>query len=350
MSNNFSKYLIDWYNDNKRDLPWRNTQEPYLIWVSEIILQQTRVNQGLDYYYNFIRNFPDVYSLSRAQEQEVLRVWQGLGYYSRARNMHKASKIIVDEYKGVFPSTIDAIKSLPGIGDYTASAIASFSFNMLYAVLDGNVFRVLSRYFGIDTPIDTSKGKSEFQILATQCIDKNQPSIHNQAIMEFGALQCVPVNPHCDVCRLNQTCHAYQHETVVWLPVKSKKTKVRNRYFNYLVVKLEKYLIISQRKSGDIWEGLFEFPLIEADQVFDYEDLLINEQFLEKTNGIEKVQLDSFSPIVKHKLSHQNLFARFFYLRISNSNEYFDKFIKVEAQSFSTYPLPKLIQTFTKYL
>ena len=232
----FSEKIIAWYDQNKRDLPWRNTKDAYLIWLSEIILQQTRVDQGMDYYLKFAKEFPTVKHLAKADNEKVMKLWQGLGYYSRARNLHTTAKIISEKYHGKFPDEYSDILSLKGVGNYTAAAIASFAFNKPYAVVDGNVYRVLARVFGIESPIDSTQGKKEFETLATELLDRKKPASHNQAIMELGALQCKPVNPDCSICALNTMCFAYSKKRINELPVKAKKTKVRNRYFNYIVL------------------------------------------------------------------------------------------------------------------
>ncbi|MCW8941497.1 MAG: A/G-specific adenine glycosylase, partial [Flavobacteriales bacterium] len=232
----FSQKLISWYKNNKRDLPWRNTINPYKIWLSEIILQQTRVNQGLSYYYKFIEHYPSVKDLANASEQEVLKLWQGLGYYSRARNLHATARIITENYDGIFPVDYKKILSLKGVGEYTAAAITSFAYNQPYPVVDGNVFRVLARIYGVDTPIDTPEGKKTFNGLANKLIDKKQAATYNQAIMEFGALVCTPKNPECENCIFNNICAALINQQIELLPLKSKKIKQTNRYFNYLII------------------------------------------------------------------------------------------------------------------
>lgn len=227
----FAKKLIDWYLDNKRDLPWRGTKNPYNIWLSEIILQQTRVAQGTPYYFAFIETFPEVTALANAPQEQVLKLWQGLGYYSRARNLHTAAKYIVESCDGVFPDTYKGLLSLKGVGDYTASAIGSICFDLPTAVVDGNVYRVLSRIFGVETPINSSQGMKEFKALAQALLDESRPGTHNQAVMEFGARYCVPQNPNCDACIFNNRCDAYKNKKVALLPVKLKKLKVKKRYF-----------------------------------------------------------------------------------------------------------------------
>lgn len=236
--NIFSGTLLDWYAENKRDLPWRNTTDPYLIWISEIILQQTRVAQGYEYFLRFIKRFPDVVSLAAASEDEVMKYWQGLGYYSRARNLHAAAKSM----KGTFPKTYAEVRALKGVGDYTAAAICSFAYDMPYAAVDGNVYRVLSRYFGIDVPIDSTEGKKTFTALAGEVFDKSRPADYNQAIMDFGAVQCTPQSPNCLFCPLSGSCRALSEGKVQQLPVKQHRTKTTSRYFNYIFTHGRAYL------------------------------------------------------------------------------------------------------------
>src|ERR1043165_6651460 len=256
----FSGKIMTWYEQNKRDLPWRNTRDPYLIWLSEVILQQTRVDQGMAYYHKFAEAFPTVKDLAKADSDKVMKLWQGLGYYSRARNLHAAAKMVAGKYKGVFPASYEGIKELKGVGDYTAAAIASFAFKLPHAVVDGNVYRVLSRVFGIETPIDSTQGKKEFNKLANELLDISNPADHNQAVMEFGSQFCKPVNPDCKSCFFNTKCFAFKHSKVPELPVKSKKTKVRSRYLNYfIIVDKNGSIFVHKRQKKDIWEGLYEF-------------------------------------------------------------------------------------------
>lgn len=303
----FSNTLIKWYLQNKRELPWRDTVDPYLIWLSEIMLQQTRVAQGLPFYLKFVNAFPTVFDLANASEEQVLKLWQGLGYYSRARNLHKAAKIVAFDFNGQFPDGYFALLKLPGIGDYTAAAIASFSYNEPVAVVDGNVYRVLSRYFEVETDIASSAAKAEFRALAQQLMPHNDPATFNQAIMEFGALQCVPQNPDCASCVLNDGCAALQKNKVHLLPVKSKKAKVRNRYFNYLVIQDEHNRTLVQKRIGKgIWENLYEFPLVESE--YERSDLVLRHIVCE--NEIESIyELNQHN--VVHKLSHQHLHVKF---------------------------------------
>jgi len=255
----FSSKLINWYHQNKRDLPWRNSTDPYQIWLSEIILQQTRVDQGLSYFNKFIEHHPNVNSLANAPEKEVLNLWQGLGYYSRARNLHFTAKVISKEHKGIFPSDYNDILKLKGVGEYTAAAIASFAYNLSYPVIDGNVYRVLSRIFGIENPIDSSKGKKIFKALATELIDNKNPATYNQAIMEFGALQCTPKKPKCEDCPFRLECYALKNELTAELPKKEKKIKQRNRYFNYVVVIDNEKIYLKERKEKDIGQVYMTF-------------------------------------------------------------------------------------------
>ena len=314
---NFSKQIIDWYAINKRDLPWRASRDPYQIWVSEIILQQTKVAQGLSYYERFVQRFPSVKSLAEADEQEVLKLWQGLGYYSRARNMHAAAKQIMQKFGGEFPKTYSEIISLKGVGDYTAAAIASFVFALPHAVVDGNVYRLLARVFGIDTPINKGAGKKEFALLAQELLDEKQVAVYNQAIMEFGALQCVPRNQNCSDCVLQVICVAAQTNKVHLLPVKIKASAVRVRYFHYFVITKEQSVYLQKREANDIWLGLYEFPLIETDGDSSMSELIQLPAWAQTVEA-EKFEVVQVSEWHKHVLSHQRIFARFYQLKIKD--------------------------------
>ena len=259
----FADKLIGWYEENKRDLPWRDTKDPYRIWISEIILQQTRVAQGYDYFVRFMKRFPDVFTLAEAEEDEVMKYWQGLGYYSRARNLHAAARSMAEA--GGFPVVYQDVLALKGVGEYTAAAICSFAYDMPYAVVDGNVYRVLSRWMGIDAPIDSTQGKKLFAQVAQELMDKKRPAIYNQAIMDFGALQCTPSSPNCLFCPLSDSCLALAQGKVDALPVKQHKTKVTNRFFNYIYVRTGGYTFIRKRTGNDIWKNLYEPLLIETD-------------------------------------------------------------------------------------
>lgn len=330
----FSKIIIRWYHKNKRDLPWRHTSDPYKIWLSEIILQQTRVQQGLPYYKVFTSKFPTVHDLAGAKEDVVMKAWQGLGYYSRARNLHYTARHISTALRGKFPNEYEAIKGLKGIGEYTAAAIASFAFNKPHAVVDGNVFRVLSRYFGIHTPIDSTEGKREFTRIAEKLLDKKDPGTFNQAIMEFGALQCVPQNPDCAKCPLKKRCKALAKNEVDQLPVKSQKTKVRTRYFNYFVLRNKGKLLIRKRTGKDIWKNLYDLPLLETKQ------------------EIKKMRGTKAAGSYKHVLSHQLIFARFWNVKSVTPQL---KKILAEKSNISSYiadnqlnrfAFPRLIQRY----
>ena len=314
----FSNSLLHWYLQEKRDLPWRNTTNPYPIWLSEIILQQTRVAQGMPYYLSFIEKFPTIFDFAAANEEEVLKLWQGLGYYSRARNMHKTAQYIVSELDGVFPNTYQDLLKLKGIGPYTAAAIASFSFNEVVPVVDGNVYRVLARFFGIETDIASSKANKEFFELAQLLISKDSPAIFNQAIMEFGALQCVPQNPDCKRCIFSNSCLALQKNKVNLLPIKLKKTKVTNRFLNYLIyMDDENTTIVCKRIQKGIWHNLYEFPVIETEKDVSDEEMIQLIRFQNTENQIDSIFLYNHLKII-HKLSHQKLTLRFFNIKISN--------------------------------
>jgi A/G-specific adenine glycosylase len=314
----FISLLLEWYALNKRNLPWRETNDPYLIWLSEILLQQTRVSQGLPYYERFVKAFPDIYALSNANEQEVLRLWQGLGYYSRARNMHAAARSIVNERNGSLPDNYKDLLKLKGVGSYTAAAIASFAFKEKIAVLDGNVFRVLSRVFGLDTDIASNTGLQEFTILANKLMPDKKGHIYNQAIMEFGALHCTPHSPSCDECPLSDMCFAKKHSMQGVLPVKIKKLKKKTRYFNYLVIKEKNKIYLRQRMGKDIWKGLYEFHLLEDTDIRSIESIFSKDPFIK---NLKKPVIEKESEIYKHVLTHQTIFAKFWVLDISSLNK-----------------------------
>ena len=342
----YSSKIIKWYLENKRDLPWRDISDPYRIWISEIILQQTRVNQGLEYYLRFVERFPSVGELATAEEDEVLKYWQGLGYYSRARNLHKAAKKIAMEYKGFFPEKYDDILLLNGVGEYTAAAIASFAYNAPYATVDGNVYRVLSRLFAIETPIDSGKGKKEFFALAQDLLSENEPGLHNQAMMEFGALHCVPVSPDCPNCPMQAHCKAFEKNMVSLLPKKSQKTKVSNRYFNYLFITFQDKTFLQKRIKNDVWKNLYEFPLIEAGKLFDQDELLADEQFRNLFSDVKNVEIKKKSKPIKHVLSHRNIFAQFITVNISNENDTLKQFVQSPVDEIDKFAVSRLIEIF----
>ncbi|MCH7407820.1 A/G-specific adenine glycosylase [Belliella sp. DSM 111904] len=305
----FASTLLHWYAKHKRDLPWRNTHNPYIIWLSEIILQQTRVAQGLPYFEKFLEKFPKISDLASAPSDEVMRLWQGLGYYSRARNLHQCAKDIMTMHNGEFPNTYKELLKLKGVGSYTAAAIASFAFGEAVAVLDGNVFRVLGRYFGVSEDISSGQGKRAFEALANEQLSNENPAEYNQAIMEFGALQCTPKNPDCTSCSLQEGCFAFKENLVRDLPVKLGKVKVKTRYFNYLYIRCGSQIVVRQRPAGDIWQGLYDFPLEETEGALlqDIEELTFFGQFESK---IEKIEFEPESTY-KHILTHQRIFANF---------------------------------------
>ena len=366
----FSQTIISWYHQNKRELPWRDTQNPYKIWLSEIILQQTRVIQGMPYYEKFIEHFPTVQELAAADEQTVLRLWQGLGYYSRARNLHAAAKYISDELNGIFPKTYNEIKKLKGVGDYTAAAISSFAFDEVQAVVDGNVYRVLSRFFGIEKDITIGKNQKEFRELAQNLIDKKQPAIYNQAIMEFGALQCVPKSPNCKVCPLQKKCTAFEKNLIEKLPLKGKKTKVTDRFMHYFVFvageSKEKKVLVRQRQEGDIWQGLYDFFVIEFQNKDKkgFEPISALKHKLQEDNidTIEKdlsLKLTHESIIFKHQLSHRTLYAKFYTIEIAQQEKksLFWQILKekynleeINWAALDKIPKPVLISKYLDYL
>ncbi len=341
----FSDIILSWYDKNKRSLPWRGTKDPYKIWLSEIILQQTRIEQGLPYYERFVAAFPTVHDLAKASEDKILKFWQGLGYYSRARNLHATAKNIVEEYGGKFPSTFQELLKLKGVGSYTAAAIASFAFKVPSPVVDGNVYRLLSRYYGIDTPIDSTQGKKEFFELATELIHPKHPDIYNQAIMEFGSIQCKPSTPDCLACPLNATCIAFNRRLVNDLPVKGKSITVRDRYFYFLFVRNKKSFILHKRKDKDIWKNLYQLPMIETKKPLSLSHLMRQQQW----NIIfkdEHPKVVSISENVIHKLSHQTIHAIFIEVNI-NKIKYDDKeYIWVTEKNYHDHAIPKPIENF----
>jgi A/G-specific adenine glycosylase len=336
-----SPKLIKWFKQNKRDLPWRNTTDPYKVWLSEIILQQTRVAQGLPYYNSFIKAFPTVYHLAKAPEQKVLKLWQGLGYYSRARNLHHAAKDIVKNYQGVFPNDYIQLKKLKGIGDYTAAAIASFCFNNPYAVVDGNVYRVLARLFAISTPINGTRGKKEFAILAQGLLDKKNPGIYNQAIMEFGALYCTPHNPDCENCIFNDICQSGNTKGVLNFPVKISNKKIITRYFEYFIITHKEKTYTQKRIEKDIWKNLYQFPMLEYAEKVDNSAVIkqFKSEILKSSSA--RFEIKKQTSYKKHQLSHQTIFARFTYVEVNKFNEITYK--QIPLKDLKKLPFPVLI-------
>ena len=342
LMNTFADILIGWYKKNRRDLPWRNITDPYLIWISEIILQQTRVEQGWDYFLRFVERFPNISTLADASEDVVMKYWQGLGYYSRARNLHAAAKSM----NGVFPVTYDGVRKLKGVGDYTAAAVCSIAYGMPYAVVDGNVYRVLSRYWGIETPIDSTEGKKLFAALATEMLDVSRPALYNQAIMDFGAMQCTPKAPDCMICPLIEGCSAYREGKITQLPVKQHRTKVTNRYFNYIYVQAGRYTYLHKRTEDDIWKNLFELPLIETDKEVTPDEFAhlpqVGELFAEK-DGYE---LFPICLHIKHVLSHRVIYANFYGVVLPENTMSFASYLRIDADELEAYAVPRLIHAF----
>lgn len=342
----FSNTLINWYEKNARALPWRKTNDAYAIWISEIILQQTRVEQGLPYYLRFLEAFPNVQSLNQASEDQVLKLWQGLGYYSRARNMKFAAQQIVENFKGQFPSHYKDIISLKGIGPYTAAAIASLAYNLPYAVVDGNVFRVLSRYFGVETPINSTIGQKEFDILAQKSLVKSKAATYNQAIMEFGALFCKPNNPNCPNCPLMDSCVAFATNRVNNLPVKLKKLKIKERYLNFLLLSNGNEILIEKRTHDNIWKGLYQLPLIETDKQIPEVEFLIREDFLSLI-GEHPFEIRSVQEI-EHRLTHRLLKIRFLHMEIIDFPS--SNYLRLKIEDLKNYAFPKPIENYLKKL
>jgi A/G-specific adenine glycosylase len=339
----FNNELVQWYQKNKRDLPWRNTTNAYVIWLSEIILQQTRVEQGLPYFYRFVEKYPTVLHFAAADEGDILKLWQGLGYYSRGRNMLKTARMVRDDHEGMFPQSYNKLIKLKGIGEYTAAAIASFSSNEAKAVVDGNVYRVLARYFGINEPINGPKGKKIFQLTADDLLDKKNPALHNQAMMEFGAMLCKPKNPACCACPVREGCHAFLHNAINSLPVKLNKIKIRERYFNYFLVADEHNVLMNRRDEKDIWANMYDLPLIETlDLVLPNE--LINFPKVKEFFG-EDIKITSISPVKKHVLTHQRLFVRLVILQ-SKPIKLKENWFYTSVENLKKIAIPKIIFIF----
>ncbi len=333
----FTHQLLQWNEtQNHRPLPWKGIKNPYFIWLSEIILQQTRVEQGLPYYLKFTEKYPTISDLANAPEDEIMKMWEGLGYYSRARNLHAAAKYVADELNGNFPETYEEIKKLKGVGDYTAAAIASFAYNLPYAVVDGNVYRVLSRFFGIETPIDSTEGKKQFTILAQELIDKKKPAIYNQAIMDFGARHCTPAKPLCLFCNMQANCVAFQTGNTDKLPIKSKKKKKKTRYFNYIILEnSENEIAVNKRLGKDIWLNLYEFILLETEKEITLKEIRA------KAKEILQINTEQLEIVASYKqlLTHQKIISKFAYIKINElvNNKNFN-FIKKEAIKQLAFP------------
>ena len=334
----FSEKLIEWYRVNKRNLPWRLTKQPYKIWVSEIILQQTRIEQGEKYYYAFLEKYPNISELAKTNDEELLKVWEGLGYYSRALNMLKASRVVLNNYKGIFPSNYDDLIKLPGIGDYTASAISSICNNEVQPVVDGNVFRFLSRMFKIDLPIDKLKTKTYFKKLGFKLIDLVNPGDFNQAMMDYGSMVCRPKKFQCHKCLFSSNCKAFNSNTVMLYPFKEKRIKIKHRFLNYIfIITNDRKTLIKKRNGNGIWKNLYEFPLIETKKESSVNEIIKELDFKYLKFISEKK--------IKHKLTHQQLNISFFTFRVSN----FDDDL-TDIKALSNYPFPRPINKFISEL
>lgn len=341
-----TKELIEWYALHKRNLPWRETKDPYAIWVSEIILQQTRVSQGLGYYLKFMEIFPNIETLAAAPVDQLLKLWQGLGYYSRARNMHFTAQDIMQNYNGVFPSSYEDLIKLKGIGDYTASAIASISFNKPTPVLDGNVFRVIARIYGVSESTQTAKGKHHFKAILNKLIHHDKPGIFNQAIMEFGALQCTPQKPLCDQCIFKSSCFALSNNLIEELPRKKAKVKQTKRYFNFLHVLYNDSTFVEQRTGNDIWKLLYQFPLIETPEEYSLSELEKTRLWQQIFNNL-KPQINLNYKEKTHQLSHQKLYVKLYEIRINRLNEYIKQnFKRVSLQELQDLGIPILLENY----
>lgn len=343
----FSQKLNNWYLDNKRTLPWRETKDPYKIWLSEVILQQTRVAQGMDYYLKFTTEFSTVEDLANASIDQVLKLWQGLGYYSRARNLHAAAKQVMEQFNGSFPDNYDDLLQLKGVGDYTASAVASFAFKEAKPVLDGNVFRFLSRIYGIATPIDSGQGRKTFKALARDLIDQQNPDLFNQAIMEFGALQCTPKQPLCISCPFQDECVAFRNNRMADLPVKTNKTKQSQVYLHYFILRYNSTTYIQQRPKEGIWGGLFEFPNIESNQPLD-RNKIAKETLPNSIVGHTNYRTINISAPIKHILSHRKISCTFWKVELlekPNSN-YINSCTAIKTSEIDTFALSRLIDRY----
>ena len=345
--NELQEILARWFKSNMRELPWRDNPSPYYVWLSEVILQQTRVNQGLAYFIRFVKRWPTLSDLAKADEEEVLKQWQGLGYYSRARNLHRCARQVMERYDGSFPKELEKLKKLQGIGDYTAAAIASIAFGQPCAVVDGNVYRVLARLYDVETPINSNEGSKTFAELADALLDRQHPGRHNQALMEFGALHCIPKNPDCLHCPLQAFCLAFEHHTVAERPVKENKLKIRTRHFHYLVIHDAQQLYLRRRDSGDIWQGLYDFPCIESERPLSVEEVINSPEFKEIL-PLKTFQIIRVSKPYTHKLTHQTLIAIFIEIKISDFLPLSQKnnILLVPENELGNYPIPKLIDNY----
>jgi A/G-specific adenine glycosylase len=341
----FSDVLLNWnYTRNTREMPWKGEKDPYKIWVSEIILQQTRVQQGIAYYQRFINAFPDVKTLATAPEKKVYKLWEGLGYYSRCKNLIASAKFIHENLEDNFPEKYEEILSLNGVGNYTASAIASFAFNQPYAVLDGNVFRVLARFFGIDIPVNTTEGKKVYATVAQSLIDKKNPALYNQAIMDFGAVICKPLLPLCLQCPLQKKCIAFSTNKVSVLPINNTVKRQKQRFFNYLIIEYKQKIYLNKRIENDIWQNLYEFILIETKSLQNEKEIFQNQEFLVLLDG-QNFEVKLISEKIKQKLTHQLITGRFIHLEIDKPLKG-KKYFKADVNQLKTLPFPKFIASY----
>jgi A/G-specific adenine glycosylase len=344
----FAHLLLKWNKDkNNRQMPWKGEKDPYKIWLSEIILQQTRVEQGLNYYNKFVKTFPDIHQLAKAPDSKVFKLWEGLGYYTRCRNLLATARYISKERSGKFPSTYEEIKAMKGIGPYTAAAISSFAFNLPHAVVDGNVFRVLARVFGINKPIDTTTGKKLFAALADELLDKKKPGLYNQAIMDFGAVICKPALPLCSSCVFKKQCIAFLGNKINELPVKEKKIKIRKRWFYYMVLEFKNQVAIRQRTEKDIWKDLFEYPLIESAGEINHSTIL---QQAEKKKWLSKKEYEllSVSPLFRQQLSHQLIAGQFIKIKLQQKPVVENDWIWVTKSKSAKFAFPRFINQYLK--
>ncbi|MDR2148261.1 MAG: A/G-specific adenine glycosylase [Tannerella sp.] len=342
----FTKEITDWYLKNRRELPWRGETDPYRIWISEIILQQTRINQGWNYYLRFIERFPDVRTLAQVQEDEVLKYWQGLGYYSRARNLHQGARQIMERHGGVFPHAYDDILRIKGVGEYTAAAIASLAFGLPYPAIDGNVSRVLSRVFGVETPVDSTQGKKEIKLIANGLIDRSKPDIFNQALMDFGSLQCTPTSPKCDDCCLALICKAKEWRKQSVLPVKSAKIIIKKRFLYYFFIRNNGFTYLRKRTQKDVWQGLYEFPMFESDSQLT-DNKILGSDFLSGILRNCQWTVEKISLSAGHQLTHQQIIYQFITININNGDPIFDDpVLKTPLQEVENYPVAKIMEKF----
>lgn len=344
--NTFASILLQWHSSIDRNLPWKSSTDPYKIWLSEIIMQQTRIAQGTPYYLKFVEAFPTIIDLANAEEHQVMKLWQGLGYYSRARNLHYTAQKVRDQYDGVFPTTHKDILSLKGIGKYTAAAISSFAYGLEYPVVDGNVIRLISRYFGITAAVDTSATLNKINDLAAKLIKGSNPADYNQAIMDFGALVCTPKSPNCTDCPLNENCVAYQEDQVNIIPYKSKKIKKKVRYLHYLYIEDSAgNILLNHRTDKDIWQSLYDFPCIEYDQKTIITDKEIKNYILDFVRN-SAIKINSHSKVYKHILTHQTIYGQFYKINIEQLPSKLEKYIPIKKSKINSYAFPVLITNF----